>query len=139
MKNYKDYKKEKSMTEAYRLASSVQENYAFISNLNAPKKDNKYEGHLAVIDVLNKIDAMIRMFECSMKDKSATESNQKMTQVISALYELAQAKLIEAKTECIKYLDKTTGIPSNGTTELTPSPSSEVPAEEPVDKENSFQ
>lgn len=121
-KDFKEYKKNRRLTDAYTEAGKIQEALA-LTVIQAGNGDNKeYEGHLAVNDVLNKIDAMIRMFERSIQDNNFQESSGKITEIICNLYDLAQIKMAEAKKQAKSYMEKATGIPvstDNGPEEIT--------------------
>ncbi len=118
MENFEKYKSKKQQTEAYKLASQIQENFAFIGQATG-QDTRQYEGHLAAMDVLNKIDSMVKMFEKTIQDNPSDKSSQKIVDVVSALYDLAQSKLIEAKKQCTSYMKKASGF--------TPAPSKPKP------------
>jgi len=127
--NFKEYKKNKQIVEAYEEAGKVQESLALSMVRGLGRYgdgrcvdvlyNKEYEGHMAVSDILNKIDAMVRMFERSMKDKNSKESSSKIIEVISNLYDLAQIKMIEAKKQARLYMEKAAGV--------------KIPQEEPED------
>jgi hypothetical protein len=111
-KNYKQYKVLKEQKDAYKVAAEIQENMAIISTTSPSPNysESQYEGHICVMDVLNKIDSMVRMFERTIKDNPSDKSSQKIVEVISALYDLAQAKLSEAKKQSVSYMRKASGV-----------------------------
>lgn len=110
-KKFEEYKKNKQITEAYEEACKVQESLALTVIRDGNGRCNKeYEGHIAVNDILNKIDAMVRMFEQSIKNNNFQESSYKITEIICNLYDLAQIKMIEAKKQAKAYMEKATGI-----------------------------
>lgn len=107
--NFNEYKKNKSMKDAYRESVKIQENFALTSMSIGSTFSKPYEGHIAVSDIISKIDATTRMFETYMKDDSFSESIPKIINIIENLYDLAQVKLTEAKNKAIEYMQKASG------------------------------
>ena len=110
--NFNQYKKNKSMQDAYRESVKIQENFALTSISAGGTFAKPYEGHIAVSDIISKIDATTRMFESYMKDDSFAESIPKIINIIDNLYELAQVKLTEAKNKAIEYMQRASGVES---------------------------
>ena len=111
MKKYDEFKDDLNTTEAYKLAGQVQENFA-LSFPGSQLEVKQYEGHLSVIDILNKIDSMIRMFEKTIAANPTDKSAQKIVSVVESLYELGQVKMTEAKKQCSSYMKKASGVTS---------------------------
>ena len=107
-KDFKEYKHHRKIAEAYEKAVEIQE--AIALTICQPNGDVKeYEGHLAVSDVLNKIDAMVRLFEKSIQDSDFQDSSGKVIEIICNLYDLAQIKMAEAKKQAKSYMEKASG------------------------------
>ena len=98
--DFNKYKKQLKMTKAYEKAGEIQEALALsMCPASGKNSEKQYEGHIAVSDVLNKIDAMVRMFERSLQDNDDQDSSAKIIEVICNLYDLAQIKMAEAKKQ----------------------------------------
>ena len=132
MQDFNDYKAQKQQADAYKLAQEIQskeinENIALISKVGGVGGgSSQYEGHHCVMDVLNKIDSMVNMFERSIRENPGDKSAQKIVDVISALYDLAQSKMVESKKQCVSYMKKASGAPAKSAS--TPSTPSSTPA-----------
>jgi len=134
MKKLQEYKQEKQRNNAYKEASRIQEGFALSTCSGIGRAGRQYEGHLAVQDVLSKIDSMNRMFESCVRDGSAQESGGKIISIIDNLYDLAQLKMAEAKKQAKDYMQKAAGIPAEEPVpeiEEPVEPPEEPPAEEP--------
>jgi len=132
MKNLIEYKQEKQRQNSYKEASRIQEGFALTACSQIGGMNKQYEGHLAVQDVLSKIDAMNRMFELCLKDGSAQESGSKIVSIINNLYDLASIKMAEAKKQSQSYMQKAAGISlEEPATEIEEPPISEPSVEKP--------
>jgi len=111
IKNFNEYKQIKEKENAYLEASKIQETFAL--SLAAPIGSGdvkQYEGHIAVSDILAKIDAMTKMFENNLKNGTQQQSGEKIINIIDNLYDLAQIKMAEAKRQAREYMQKASGI-----------------------------
>lgn len=107
--DFNDYKKNKELRDAYYNACKIQEGFALAAITSEIQQEMEYEGHLAVSDVLNKIDSMIRVFEKYLNDNSYKITSEQMINIIENLYDLADIKLCESKNKCLKYMKKVSG------------------------------
>lgn len=136
---FEEYRKTKRQKESYKKASEIQEAFALTSaspcGAGISVSQDQGRGHLAVSDVLNKIDAMARMFESGAMDKNGDfeASAEKIISIVEDLYDLAQIKLAEAKKQAGEYMRKASGVSSQVVpAEVVPD---ETPAEEPAPEE----
>lgn len=110
--DFQEYKKNKSLKKAYNKACEIQEGLALATLIKSQQDEvpeQEYEGHLAIYDILNKIDSMIRCFEKYLDNNSYRMTSEQMINIIENLYDLADIKLCEAKTKCLKYMSKISG------------------------------
>ncbi|MFW5794890.1 MAG: hypothetical protein ACOCV1_05360, partial [Bacillota bacterium] len=110
-KSLNEYKKIKSRENSYKEAVRLQEMMAL--SFKPQLQDNPAEGFMAVQDVLNKISAMNKMFDSCVNNKNGNniKSSEKIIDIITDLYELAQIKLSEAKKQSESFLRKSAGLP----------------------------
>ena len=129
-KNFEEYKKEKTMKSSYEKAKSIQEGIALSTCISGNDQSSlrPYEGHISVMDILGKIDTMVRMFERSMKDDKEHESCRKIHDIIVNLYDLAQIKMTESKNQTSEYMRKATGVPYPDETEEQLPADTEMPS-----------
>lgn len=109
VKKFDEYKRDLAREQAYKYATQIQENFALAIH-GAPDDEKQYEGHISVMDVMNKIDAMVKMFEKTIVKNPTDKSAQKIVDVVESLYDLASAKLHEAKKQCSSYMKKASGV-----------------------------
>jgi len=107
-KDFNEYKRNRTIKESYEQASKIQEALA-LAVIRPREGREEYHGHLAVNDVLNKIDAMVGMFENAIQGSEFQESSGKIIEIICNLYDLAQIKLAEAKKQAKTYMEKASG------------------------------
>ncbi len=137
MQNLNEYKQKRQIQNSYKEASRIQEAFALspCSSIGGAGRQ-QYEGHIAVQDVLSKIDAMNRMFESCIKDGSAQESGSKIMSIINNLYDLAGLKMAEAKKQSQDYMQKAAGIPAEEPVpEIEAPPVEDRPVESPPEVE----
>lgn len=145
MKNINEYRKELKMKNAYKEASDIQENLALASASFIGTGDSRpNQGFLAVQDLLNKIDAMNKMFESTAQQQNNSRAINKIIDIIDSLYELAQIKLIEARKQSESYMRKASGVmsePEMNTPEMEDDSTDEEPGvvkDRPENKKFSF-
>lgn len=137
MPPFKDFQAIREADEAYKYAAKIQQQEAFALAIHSVEKDpaDEYNGHRSVMDLLHKIDSMVKMAERAIKDDTASKSAQKTVDVIASLYDLAQAKLNESKKQCIDYMKKATGV-TPLITQVTPARGNEAPPEDNLSSDN---
>lgn len=114
--NFENFKQRRKLEEAYQKANDLLQEQFAVTSLYVPQKDNISEGHIIIIDLMNKISAMLVMFRKNAEqgNNSSFEKNkdscEKIIEVVNSLFDLAYIKLQKAKNDTIESMNKIAGI-----------------------------